>query len=705
MKVCYINDDRRRERYRNVPIENMVEDLRSERFADALRKVRALFATGDYDLVVDGESGQQVLSVRGIPNVCFASEMSTRNGVRRTTAYNALVLLEINNLPDKETAEALRDAATSVPFTMLAFVGAEQLSVKIVCRAQASTRELADELLAEVSEQGEKLRRFHANAYHQLRQTYSMQLGVNIDLVEPRLDRTCLMSADAAAYYNAEATPVVADALVHEDISSWNMPLQGVEALDMSMFDFCIARYCHALSQAYTACAGVPAGEWVAAVLNHLARLCRDADLPMEFCLIQVRYNQDLDVDEDIVRTVFNAYYSRKMVKTDRNRLLGTSDLVGMKTERFLLEHYQLRVNVMTGVTQYRRRNLHQVQFKDVTPRALNTMCHRAVDAGLGIWDKDIRRFLDSDRIPEYDPLNDYLDHLPRWDGKDRLTPFLQRVKTDNPCWVNDGKVWLRSMVAHWMGKDSVHGNAIVPVLIGRQGGGKTSFCSMILPPELHDYYNDNISFKNDTDLNLGLTSFGLINIDEFDALSPTKHPLLKYLLSKADVKMRPPYGKAYVQRRRVASFIATTNNPRPLTDVTGSRRFVCIKTDEIDHTSSVNYPQLYAQIKAEIQAGKPYFFREADNQRIMQANAPFLRVTDYPTMITTIFLPPNRCADAPLMFIPQIVQLLIEQFPTFTHSNNAERLLGRVLVSLGYERIHRAQGNGYRIAPKTLVE
>jgi len=120
------------------------------------------------------------------------------------------------------------------------------------------------------------------------------------------------------------------------------------------------------------------------------------------------------------------------------------------------------------------------------------------------------------------------------------------------------------------MGRSSLTGNALVPLLIGPQGCGKSSFCRILLPPELRDYYNDRISFKNETDLNLGLTSFALINIDEFDKVTQRQQVVLKYLLSTADVKYRPPYGKAMKQFRRYASFMGTTNEPQPLTDPTG---------------------------------------------------------------------------------------------------------------------------------------
>lgn len=38
--------------------------------------------------------------------------------------------------------------------------------------------------------------------------------------------------------------------------------------------------------------------------------------------------------------------------------------------------------------------------------------------------------------------------------------------------------------------------NAIVPLLIGPQGSGKTTFCSRLLPGYLQTYFNDRISMK-----------------------------------------------------------------------------------------------------------------------------------------------------------------------------------------------------------------
>jgi predicted P-loop ATPase len=242
-------------------------------------------------------------------------------------------------------------------------------------------------------------------------------------------------------------------------------------------------------------------------------------------------------------------------------------------------------------------------------------------------------------------------------------------------------------MVAHWKGIDRNHGNAIVPMLIGPQGCGKTTFCGILLPEELRDYYNDKIDFKNETAINLGLTSFALINIDEFDMLSKSQQPLLKHLISKSDVKMRPPYGKAYEQRRRYASFIATTNNLRPLPDdKSGSRRFVCIVVEnQIDTLTPIDYPQLYAQLVAEIAKGDRYWFDEDENQRIIEENRKFERVGSIEKMISLTFRPADGNNKSKLKSVDEIVEILNKSFPNFHLTKNINRDVGKALNHLGY--------------------
>ena len=296
--------------------------------------------------------------------------------------------------------------------------------------------------------------------------------------------------------------------------------------------------------------------------------------------------------------------------------------------------------------------------------------------------------------------MEDYLRHLPKWNGKkDYVGELAQRIKTTNPYWESDFHTWMLSMVAQWLGKDRQHGNAIVPLLIGPQGSGKTSFCHRLLPSWLQTYYNDRISMKNDNDIFIAMSSYALINIDEFDAMSKSQQPILKYLISKHDIKFRPPYGKVMEERQRFASFIATTNNLRPLTDPTGSRRFVCVYADEIDNSGTIPYEQLYAQLVAELQQGRRYWFEDDENQRIMEQNKAFQQVNNYEEMVSIIYLSPEETPDnAKPVLLQDIMQRLAQAFPTFVIAKGTDMELGRRLTKMGYDSKRQNKGSAFRI-------
>ena len=76
---------------------------------------------------------------------------------------------------------------------------------------------------------------------------------------------------------------------------------------------------------------------------------------------------------------------------------------------------------------------------------------------------------LESSFTEDYDPIADWITYLPKWDGTDRIDKFAQRVKTDNQDWVKNFHLWFIGMVSQWMRRNSMHGNSLVPLLVGEQ--------------------------------------------------------------------------------------------------------------------------------------------------------------------------------------------------------------------------------------------
>ncbi|MBP3768217.1 MAG: hypothetical protein J6I31_08070 [Prevotella sp.] len=645
--------------------------------------------------------------VNPLPRICFAQLMENRNRQRITKNYTGLVLLEVNNLPGYDEADAIRRGAAEMPQTYMAFVGADGLSVKIVCRGELFPGEQEGTLPS----RQEEISLFHENLYERARLIYNGQLGVTVEKLVPKLERICYLSHDPKVYYNPMATPVYAKAEKPTRQMNLRESAQqtGDELNDEHLLSLRTA-YEFMLSKAYDAAVGIHnEEEYCYVVLTKLAQYCQQANIPMAIARRMTLLHSTIAKDRPLTEKIFDNAYKRKHTKEYEERMglrltrhMPPETLMTMRVNIFLHENYELRKNVMRGVAEYRERTGLGFSFQDLTEEARNSITMRALEMGIRCWDKDIRRYVNSNDITLYDPLNEYLDRLPRWDGQDRVGPLADRVPTAYEEWPQLFHIWMRSMVAMWLGKGQLTGNALVPLFIGRQGCGKSSFCRIILPKELREYYNDRINFKNESDLNLGLTSFGLINLDEFDKITQRQQIVLKYLVSTPDLKYRPPYGKAYQQQRRYASFVGTTNNPTPLTDPTGSRRFICVGIDgDIDFESAIDYDQLYAQLLHEVCHGESYWLTKEQEHRLMQHNLQYQQLNGLGEMLMSLLQKPKADdKEAQWMSLKDISDMLKEHFSSYKVDEGTFIKIGSYLSRPEYrfEKKMLASGVTYRV-------
>ena len=293
-------------------------------------------------------------------------------------------------------------------------------------------------------------------------------------------------------------------------------------------------------------------------------------------------------------------------------------------TELFLNEHYRFRRNVLNGKVEFMTLpEGEDAHWRPLTQEALNSILLKAereqiMEEGSPV--SQIKMYVQSEEVPLFNPVKEFLDSLPQWDGKNYVAQVFSRlpgISTEQHSFL---AIWLRAVVAHWLQWDTLHGNECVPTLIGSQGCGKTTFVRRLLPPELRQYFLDHLNLSNKFDKEMALTSNLLVNLDELDAIRPSQHAALKQTLSKSKVNGRPIFGRTQEDRPRFASFVATTNNPHPLTDPTGSRRYICLTIPDgqlIDNEGEIDYGQLYAQVLYELRDLKaPYWFNNLEVQR-----------------------------------------------------------------------------------------
>ena len=686
-------------------LADIAEAIRNGKHIDEVHHLRQYYHLMHPRRTEDGRMETSFDFKMTLPRLCFSAEIDKYRKEFRILNYNGLIVLEANNLADYDEAIRIRNEAARLPQTMMVFLGASGRSVKIVCRG-----ELLPDNGGGLPTTEEEIKKFHQLLYRTARKAYNAQLDITLDALKPLIHRTVYISADPDMRFREQAVPFYVDMEEKtappsptdlETVTKEHYLMPG-----RSLKQTYILNYQFILSEVMGRYFELPDEERAGELLMQIAAKCLEQGIPQQQAINLTMCHPVFNGDRLLVEKTFEDIYAVQNMKDwmKRNKLhplksVPEDTLLMMKTDIFLHTHYEMRKNIMTGVAQYRDNNGEDDEFRDLDDEARNEMTMRAKEMGLKTWDRDIARFIESPRIEKFDPVNTWLDSIGAWDGEDRIKALAARVPTNQPNWEHYLHTWLLGMVAHWQGRKSLTGNALVPLLIGRQGCGKSSFCRILLPKELRDYYNDRINFKNETDLNLGLTSFALINIDEFDKTTARQQVLLKYLLSTADVKFRPPYGKAYKQYRRYASFIGTTNQPKPLTDPTGSRRFVCVEvTDMINFSDDLDHYQIYAQLKAEIEQGMKYWLDDDEIARLIDENERFQRIDSLEEMIAAVFRKPEEGEAGHWFSATEVLEKLQARYGKTTLKNYSPEKIGTRLSSrhFAFESDHKRKGNCY---------
>ena len=674
--LCYLMRGQQRER--EMSAEEWSELLRGNKYEQAVATLRKAVA------LCDSRQEGELAGVRALPDVRLCAGDDYRGVVVLTLPVAGAV-----------SWQQLRKSVALLPQTLLAFRGSSGRTLKVVCRAT-----LPDSSLPESADDG---RLFRQHALALAARFYEGQTGIRALIGDG--GRRCRMSHDSEAYFNEYATAFVLEqpteplamSLRRKTAATPLLPndcLPGYDERKMQMvrFQFC---YAEVMAQNH---------QEIDLMVEELARHTMKNGLEAEFCLRRlVRMSQYRDYEVLLRQTFRNVYgmcYQRPQLLERKEDAVPYFTLHMELLKQFMKARYLLRRNLITDGVEYIARGEMVADWQPLDRHALATITMEALSEGIEAWDKDVKRYVDSTWVADYDPIVDFLNQLPRWDGRDHITALAQCVPTNNEHWPHDFAVWLRAMVAQWLRRNGQYGNAMVPLLIGAQGDGKSTFCRLLLPEALRDYYTDRIDFANRNSAEQMLTRFCLINIDEYDSLSARQNAFLKHILQKSDIKMRKLYDSQVQCRQRYATFIGTTNDPTPLTDTTGSRRFLCIRTmGVIDTHSPIDYDQLYAQVVHELRDGLPTHFTKAEEKRIQQQNAAFQQFDSLQEVFSELFHLPQKGEAVMHLSAIQLLGRMRQHSPAVRIDDSAVKRLSRMLLSNGFSFKHTKKQNEFTVA------
>jgi len=573
-------------------------------------------------------------------------------------SFNGLIMLTFDRLMSQQQIAEVKRSASLLPMTFAAVQGADGRSLVVLVRVGDEKDELpTTEAAAE---------QFYQIASAQVKNLYVAQVGIPVKAEKPTIRCNFLLTLDPTPYHNDKAVtmrierqkPTVREPKKIDDLKTYEDYEYLYRKADLE-------------TEKEMKEAGV---KWandddrLLAKLPTLATKLRHMGFAKEETFIHIRRNNWSAISEDLLRQIVGTAYN---APSEDNKTGKETTSKGryhiLKMMKFLKDRYLFRYNDLMRYTEYRPNNSWVGNFRPVDSRVMKRMTLEVQLEDIKVSIKDVRNFLESDYIHSYNPVESYLyDCLGKWDGKDRIRALARTIPTNNKHWEDWFYTWFLGMVDQWRGTyRRQYGNSTMPLLISKQGFNKSTFCRRLVPPSLSWGYNDNLILSEKRQVLQGMAQFLLINLDEFNQISPqVQQGFLKNLLQLPTVKMKPPYGSHVEEFPRLASFIATSNMTDILSDPSGSRRFLGVElTGPIDVSQRINYEQLYAQAMQALERDEKSYFDAKENAEIMQSNLQFQQISVTKQCFLDVFEPTSDKEKGEYMTAAAIFSVLKQKF------------------------------------------
>lgn len=249
--------------------------------------------------------------------------------------------------------------------------------------------------------------------------------------------------------------------------------------------------------------------------------------------------------------------------------------------------------------------------------------------------DLAIKAGMTANRVPElldaiaaqnpYCPVQTYIDSKP-WDGVSRFAQFTSQIVCANPSFAELlWRKWLTQAVGAVYEPCGIS-NAGVIVLTGAQNIGKTTFFRALTAGVFGVFLEGQTLNPADKDSVLTAVSHWIVELGELDAtFKKAEIAQLKAFVTKNSDTVRRPYARKDSNFPRRTVFAGTVNDFQFLHDITGNRRFWPIDVDAITLDPSLNYQQLWAEVKTWYDSGERWYLNNQELNTLNQYSEQFV--------------------------------------------------------------------------------
>ena len=258
-------------------------------------------------------------------------------------------------------------------------------------------------------------------------------------------------------------------------------------------------------------------------------------------------------------------------------------DSVYDKIKEELSKYFKIKFNEIA--LEYEIFDAHSKRKIDFNESSLLIHLHREK---LNVSPQVFKTYLKSHFIERINPLMEYFENLPPWNGKDHVKSYASYINTDdNELFYLHLLKWAVRAVKTVFLKEAI--NKHVLVLEGGQSFGKSYFLNFLCPAQLEKYLYTNLGVGKDERVKLAKAF--IVNIEELDVMGRYDINAIKALISQVSINERLPYGDKSTLLYRTCSFLASTNRAEFLCDDTGSVRWIIFSViDKIDFSYSKEF-------------------------------------------------------------------------------------------------------------------